>query len=131
MTCSAGRCRWCSGRFRRRSRHQRRHAARNCGDIGDAPGVHARNSDSRRYGAGIRIWLSGTASARRPSTPAAIIATLNKEVNAALADPKMKVRLDDLGGVPLSMSPEEFGKFLANETEKMGKVIKAAGISVK
>jgi tripartite-type tricarboxylate transporter receptor subunit TctC len=64
-------------------------------------------------------------------TPAAIIATLNKEVNAALADPKMKARLDDLGGIPLSMSPEDFGKFMANETEKMGKVIKAAGISVK
>ena len=64
-------------------------------------------------------------------TPAAIIATLNKEVNAALADPKMKARLDDLGGVPLSMSPDEFGKFLADETKKMGKVIKAAGISVK
>jgi tripartite-type tricarboxylate transporter receptor subunit TctC len=64
-------------------------------------------------------------------TPAAIIETVNKEVNAALADPKMKGRLDDLGGVPLSMSPEDFGKFLANEIEKMGKVIKAAGISVK
>jgi tripartite-type tricarboxylate transporter receptor subunit TctC len=64
-------------------------------------------------------------------TPAAIIGTLNKEVNAALADPKMKARLDDLGGLPLSMSPADFGKFLANETEKMGKVIKAAGISVK
>jgi tripartite-type tricarboxylate transporter receptor subunit TctC len=64
-------------------------------------------------------------------TPVAIIATVNKEVNAALADPKMKARLEDLGGVPLSMSPEEFGNFLANETEKMGKVIKAAGISVK
>ncbi len=57
--------------------------------------------------------------------------TLNKEVNAFLADPKMKARLDDLGGVPFSMSPETFGKFLANETEQMGKVIKAAGISVK
>jgi tripartite-type tricarboxylate transporter receptor subunit TctC len=64
-------------------------------------------------------------------TPAAIIETVNKEVNAALADPKMKGRLDDLGGIPLSMSPEEFGKFLANETEKMGEVIKAVGISVK
>ena len=64
-------------------------------------------------------------------TPAAVIATVNKEVNAALADPKLKARLDELGGVPLSMSPEDFGKFLANETEKMGKVIKAAGISVK
>ena len=64
-------------------------------------------------------------------TPAAVIATLNKEVNAALADPKMKARLAELGVAPLSMSPEEFGKYLANETEKMGKVIKAAGISVK
>jgi tripartite-type tricarboxylate transporter receptor subunit TctC len=64
-------------------------------------------------------------------TPAAVIAMLNKEVNAALADPKIKARLDDLGGVPLSMSPEDFGKFMANETEKMGKVIKAAGTSVK
>jgi tripartite-type tricarboxylate transporter receptor subunit TctC len=64
-------------------------------------------------------------------TPAGIIETVNKEVNAALADPKMKARLDDLGGVPMSMSPEHFRKFLADETEKMGKVIKAAGISVK
>ncbi len=64
-------------------------------------------------------------------TPAAIIATLNKEVNAFLADPRMKARLEELGGVPFSMSPEAFGKFLADETEKMGKVIRAAGISVK
>jgi len=48
-----------------------------------------------------------------------------------LADPAVDARLDDLGGIPLSMSPEEFGKFLAGETEKMAKVIKAAGISVK
>jgi len=60
-----------------------------------------------------------------------MVTGLNKEVNAALADPKMKARLDDLGGVPLSMSLEDFDKFLANETEKMGKVINAAGISVK
>jgi tripartite-type tricarboxylate transporter receptor subunit TctC len=64
-------------------------------------------------------------------TPAAVIAMLNREVNAALADPRMKARIDQLGGVPLTMSPEEFGKFVAGETEKMGKVIKAAGISVK
>jgi tripartite-type tricarboxylate transporter receptor subunit TctC len=64
-------------------------------------------------------------------TPADIVATLNKEIKAALADPKFKARLDDLGGLPLSMSPQEFGKFLADETEKMGKVIKTAGISVK
>jgi tripartite-type tricarboxylate transporter receptor subunit TctC len=64
-------------------------------------------------------------------TPAAVIATLNKEVNAALDDPKIKARIDQLGGVPLKMSPEEFGKFVASETEKMAKVIKAAGISAK
>jgi tripartite-type tricarboxylate transporter receptor subunit TctC len=64
-------------------------------------------------------------------TPAAVIATLNKEINAALGDAKFKARLDDLGGVPLAMSPAQFGKFLTDETEKMGKVIKAAGISVK
>jgi tripartite-type tricarboxylate transporter receptor subunit TctC len=64
-------------------------------------------------------------------TPAPVIATLNREINAALADPNMKARIDQLGGVPLVMSPEEFGKFVAGQTEKMAKVIKAAGISVK
>jgi tripartite-type tricarboxylate transporter receptor subunit TctC len=64
-------------------------------------------------------------------TPADVIAVLNKEVNASLTDAKMKARLDDLGGVPFSMSAAEFGKFVAVETEKMAKVIKAAGISVK
>ncbi len=64
-------------------------------------------------------------------TPAETIDTLNRAIKAVLADPKMKARIEELGGVPLSMSPEGFGKFLASETEKMGKVIKAAGISVK
>src|SRR5262249_30985499 len=64
-------------------------------------------------------------------TPAEVIATLNKAVNAALADPNMKARIDQLGGVPLPMSPAEFGKFVAGQTETMAKVIKAAGISVK
>ena len=64
-------------------------------------------------------------------TPAAIVATLNKEINAALADAKIKARIEELGGIPLLMSPDEFGMFLANETEKMARIIKAAGISVK
>jgi tripartite-type tricarboxylate transporter receptor subunit TctC len=64
-------------------------------------------------------------------TPTTVVATLNKEINAGIADSKLKVRLAELGGVPLSMSPGEFGKYLTAETEKMGKVIKAAGISVK
>jgi tripartite-type tricarboxylate transporter receptor subunit TctC len=64
-------------------------------------------------------------------TPAPIIATLNREINAALADAKMKARIDQLGGAPLAMSPDAFGKFVAGETAKMRKVIEAAGISVK
>jgi tripartite-type tricarboxylate transporter receptor subunit TctC len=63
-------------------------------------------------------------------TSAEIIAILNKEIKAGLADAKLKTRLADLGGEPLSMSPDEFGKFLAAETDKMGKVVKAAGIKV-
>jgi len=64
-------------------------------------------------------------------TPAPIIASLNHHITAALSDPKMKARIDQLGGVPLPMSPAQFGTFVAGETEKMSKVIKLAGISVK
>jgi tripartite-type tricarboxylate transporter receptor subunit TctC len=62
------------------------------------------------------------------NTPTEIIDRLNKEINAALADSKMKARLADLGAVPMSMTPAEFGKFIASETEKWGKVIRAANI---
>jgi tripartite-type tricarboxylate transporter receptor subunit TctC len=62
------------------------------------------------------------------NTPAEIVDKLNKEVNAALADPKMRARLADLGGTPLPGSPAEFGQLIADETEKWGKVIKFAGI---
>jgi tripartite-type tricarboxylate transporter receptor subunit TctC len=61
-------------------------------------------------------------------TPADIIDKLNKEVNVALADPKMRARLADLGGTPLPGSPAQFGKLIVDETEKWGKVIKFAGI---
>jgi len=62
------------------------------------------------------------------NTPADVIGRLNKEINAAIADPKMKVRLADLGGTPLGGSPADFGKLIADETEKWGKVIRAANI---
>ena len=62
------------------------------------------------------------------ATPAEIVDQLNKEVNAALDDPKMKARLVDLGGTPLPGSPVQFGKLIAEETEKWGKVIRAANI---
>ena len=62
------------------------------------------------------------------STPAAIVETLNREVNAALADARIKARLADLGSVPMPMSPADFGKLIAAETEKWGKVVRAANI---
>ena len=62
------------------------------------------------------------------NTPAEIIDKLNKEINAGLADPKIKARLADLGGTVLAGSPAEFGKLIADETEKWGKVVKFAGI---
>jgi tripartite-type tricarboxylate transporter receptor subunit TctC len=61
------------------------------------------------------------------NTPAEIVEKLNKEINAGLADPKMRSRIADLGGVPMSMQPTEFGKFITDETEKWGKVIKFSG----
>ena len=57
-----------------------------------------------------------------------IVEKLNKEVNAALADPKMKARLADLDGTVLGGSPADFGKLIAKEIEKWGKVIRAASI---
>ena len=62
------------------------------------------------------------------STPADIIDKLNKETNAGLADPKLKARLADSGGVPMPMTPADFGKVIADETEKWAKVIRAANI---
>jgi tripartite-type tricarboxylate transporter receptor subunit TctC len=65
-------------------------------------------------------------------TPPEVIEKLNREVNAAMADPKINGRLTtDLGGTVLSFSPAEFAKFIADETEKWAKVIKAAGIKAQ
>jgi tripartite-type tricarboxylate transporter receptor subunit TctC len=60
-------------------------------------------------------------------TPADIIDTLNAAINAAFADPTMKVRLADTGGIALAGSPAEFGKVLAEETEKWARVVKSSG----
>jgi tripartite-type tricarboxylate transporter receptor subunit TctC len=62
------------------------------------------------------------------NTPAEIVDKLNREINAALADPTMKRRLADLGGVPLPMRPVEFGKFIADEIAKGAKVVNFAGV---
>jgi tripartite-type tricarboxylate transporter receptor subunit TctC len=63
-------------------------------------------------------------------TPAAIVDKLNKTVNAALADPRMRARLADLGGIPLAGSPADFGKVMASETEKWAKAVKFSGASI-
>jgi tripartite-type tricarboxylate transporter receptor subunit TctC len=61
-------------------------------------------------------------------TPTEIVRKLNKEINAALADPKMKARLADLGSIVLVGSPADFGKLMGDETEKWSKVVKFAGM---
>ena len=61
-------------------------------------------------------------------TPPAVVERLNKAVGVALADPKLAARIVEMGGVPMPMTPVEFGTFLANETAKWGKVIRAANI---
>jgi len=63
-------------------------------------------------------------------TPAEIIDRLNKETNAGLADAKLKVRLADLGGTLIPGSPTDFGKLIAEETEKWGKVIRSANVKL-
>jgi len=64
-------------------------------------------------------------------TPADIIDKLNKEMNAGLADPKMKARFADLGSTALPGSPADFGRLMAEDVEKMGKVVKFCGAKVE
>jgi tripartite-type tricarboxylate transporter receptor subunit TctC len=61
-------------------------------------------------------------------TPADIVDRLNREVNLGLADPRLKARLADMGGIPLAGSPADYGRLLVDETEKWGKVVKFAGV---
>jgi tripartite-type tricarboxylate transporter receptor subunit TctC len=64
-------------------------------------------------------------------TPGEVVEILNKSIAAALANPKLQAKLADLGGIPMPMSAAEFGKFVADETEKWGKVVRAANLSVE
>jgi tripartite-type tricarboxylate transporter receptor subunit TctC len=75
-----------------------------------------------------RVWYGISAPKR---TPPEIVEILNKSVVAALTDPKMHAKLVDLGGIPMPMSPAEFGKLMTDETEKWAKVVKFANISVE
>jgi tripartite-type tricarboxylate transporter receptor subunit TctC len=72
---------------------------------------------------------SGTQGIGVPrKTPVEIIDKLNREINAGLYDSTMRARITNLGNTPLALSPAEYGKLLAQETEKWGKVVKFAGL---
>jgi tripartite-type tricarboxylate transporter receptor subunit TctC len=62
------------------------------------------------------------------NTPAEIVERLNREINAGIADPKIKARFAELGSLAFVGSPSDFGKFIADETQKWAKVVKFAGI---
>ncbi len=107
--------------------HQSRQAARARGDDRDAFARRCRT---------CRPWAISCRATRRahwygigaPSnTPAEIVDKLNREINAGLADPKIKARLAELGGTALAGSPADFGKLIADETEKWAKVVKFSG----
>jgi tripartite-type tricarboxylate transporter receptor subunit TctC len=73
--------------------------------------------------------VTGWAGMSAPKgTPAEIISKLNAEINAGLMNPNIKARYEEVGYIVSPSSPADFGKFIADETEKWGKVIKAAGI---
>jgi tripartite-type tricarboxylate transporter receptor subunit TctC len=96
------------------------------GRIGVLPDVPAISEFVPGYEA-----ISFTGIGAPANTPAEIVAALNKEVNAALADPTFKTRIADLGMEPFATSPAEFGKFIAAYSEKWGKVIRNAGIKAE
>ena len=73
----------------------------------------------------VNVWFGVGAP---KGTSADVIDKLNKEINAGLADPTIKARLEDLGGIPMPMTPDEFGKMIAEDTEKWAKVVRAANI---
>jgi tripartite-type tricarboxylate transporter receptor subunit TctC len=65
------------------------------------------------------------------NTPIEIVEKLNREISTCLADPAIQERITDLGGIPMPMTPAEFRKHIADETEKWAKVIKFAGIKLE
>ena len=98
-----------------------------------APRLSDNRNEGRAHALGVglsdapaRSWLRRGAEYRY--TPPQIIDKLNKEINAGLANPKFKAQLASLGGTALPGLPADFGKLIADETEKWGKVVKSMGI---
>ena len=73
----------------------------------------------------VSLWYGLVAP---KNTPIEIIDTLNREINAALTDARMKAKFSEIGGEPLGGSPSEFSKLIAEETHKWGKVVKFTGL---
>ena len=90
------------------------------------PDVPAVGETVQGYEASVFYGVAGP-----KGIPPEVVETLNKAFNAALADPKIQQRIADLGAEPTPMTPAQFGKLLADETEKWGKAVKAANISVE
>ena len=82
----------------------------------------------RAVRAGLRSDARGMASLHRRDTPVEIVAILNSAVNAGLADPKLRMQFADQGATVFACSPADFGRFVAEETDKWGKVVKFAGL---
>ena len=89
------------------------------------PGIPTIGETLPGFGAGG--WQGVCAPSK---TPADIVEKLNREINAVLADPKLKTRLVELGGQPTPGTPAEWGKFIADETDKWGKVVRQAGLKI-
>ena len=87
------------------------------------PGIPTISETLPGFGAGG--WQGVCAPSK---TPADIVEKLNSEINTVLADPKLKTRLVELGGQPTPGTPAEWGKFIADETDKWGKVVREAGL---
>ena len=109
---------------------QGRQAASTRGDDRDPLAGAAGHSEVGEFVPGYEasVWFGLGAP---KATPAEIVEKLNQETNAALADPKIKARMADLGGNALTGSPADFGKLVAEETEKWAKVIRAANIKAE
>ena len=84
--------------------------------------------NSRSGAKNLYLWRRAKSVGAPRTTPTELIEKLNPEINAALANPKIKARLVDLGGTVLAGSPAELGKLIAEDNEKWGKVVKFAGI---
>jgi DNA-binding Lrp family transcriptional regulator len=94
------------------------------GNVSRAPIAARAHADLAGIGLKASQWVGLCAP---KNTPPEIIGKLNTEINSGLADPKLKARLADLGGMVLAGSPADFGKLIADDTEKWGKVVKLSG----